>query len=549
MGEDIFKTLVRMGLRHARENTDDTSFAYIPHIDKGFWSVMVVDEAQALLKKLGNYFLSSDGTKDRFAFSAVIKAMATVPRMNGFDTGFPLVAGTGMSIDGIREASESIMAKDTESKEFLFTKFKPLDADAVKRYLCNFLDVDLSEPGNSIALEHISKWLRGRPRWTATFLEVYLVRARIQDYKGTRGQLPPVGTLLIQALDRYLDVYTSDDIKNIPQSDRRKPFDPPEGTAFGAIKKVVTECEYEVAKWLESAIFKFVVGGKSQIIDRRQEELIVIGVAAVSADGNYKGVLDEPIIIQAGINCFSLTKSVINNLISQETGGQGEAFEKLLLPAIQKNFHNILREQHGTDVVLTNKKVPHRSAYGVLARQCSHPEQTMQWIEDATTARVEGQVPPFCYPDTKIGPDLMFLMWNADYSQYIFVISQVKYRKDFKRTMTPDLLYHEKRDKSTEQFTHELVDDVRLKRRWEEDIKPKVVGGEFGCLRFMVQYPKKQTRSAEPGTLADSDVKVGTISNKKQKVGWLATVSGTNASCLFDRDGLKILKALKGDDE
>ena len=65
----------------------------------------------------------------------------------------------------------------------------------------------------------------------------------------------------------------------------------------------------------------------------------------------------------------------------------------------------------------------------------------------------------------------------------------------------------------------------------------------------MVQYPKKETRSAVQGTLADGDVKVGRNSNKKQKVGWLATVSGENASCFFGRDGLDILNALKGNDE
>ena len=88
-------------------------------------------------------------------------------------------------------------------------------------------------------------------------------------------------------------------------------------------------------------------------------------------------------------------------------------------------------------------------------------------------------------------------------------------------------------------------------------MQPKLVGREHGCVRFMVQYPCGQTRSANPGVLEDHQVKVERNeseankvdgnSNKKRRTGWLTTISSSNASMLFDRNGLEVLNALKLD--
>jgi hypothetical protein len=101
-------------------------------------------------------------------------------------------------------------------------------------------------------------------------------------------------------------------------------------------------------------------------------------------------------------------------------GGLGEGFEKVILSSIQKKFHEILQSQHGGDAAILKKlRVPDQSAYGVLALKCNDAHERMNWIESATKSCFEGQIPPFYYPDTAIGPDLIFMMWDSQYKSYM----------------------------------------------------------------------------------------------------------------------------------
>lgn len=98
----------------------------------------------------------------------------------------------------------------------------------------------------------------------------------------------------MQALDRFIANYTNDEIVEIRDSggERRKSFDPPEGTAYSGIKKVVTNGEYRLVKNLESTIFKFAIGGKPVIIEEDYGELVEVGVAALSKVGST-ALVDE----------------------------------------------------------------------------------------------------------------------------------------------------------------------------------------------------------------------------------------------------------------
>ncbi|KAG7350242.1 hypothetical protein IV203_009602 [Nitzschia inconspicua] len=568
---DLFARVCAKALTWAKDRPLDSSVReyMTDHFFEDWpWSVMVVDEAQALLNRLDLFFLDGKGNKKRTAFSAVLKSMTKLlSETLGVETGYPLVAGTGMSLEAIRDASNSIMAKDPHeylNRQTIYKSFDLLDAKAVEMYLLTFLRLELQETAqeggrtsDALVIEHVAKWLRGRPRWAASFLELYLVREPASDHVGTQGSLSDAGRLLMQALDRFIDNYTNDEIVEIRDSsgERRKSFDPPEGTAYSGIKKVVTNGEYRLVKNLESAIFKFAIGGKPVIIEEDCAELVEVGVAALSKVGS-KALLDEPIIVQAGINYFSLSRAVLDNIMVQEKGGLGEAFEKVLIPAIQRKFQNVLKEQLGTsgDILTENYTVPYRSAYGVLGVSCETPAQTMQWIYDSTVSTFEGQVPPFCFPDVYIGPDLIFLLWNDTHTDYIAVISQIKYKKGLKqldalRTITPSLLYHDNRGKGSQRYSGVITSDDDLKRRWE-DVKPRLVGrdgSQYGCVRFMIQYPCDSTRSANPGVLEDDEVKVAEKKRpkKKRKLGFLVCISKENARTLFDKDGLNVLNALK----
>lgn len=217
----------------------------------------------------------------------------------------------------------------------------------------------------------------------------------------------------------------------------------------------------------------------------------------------------------------------------------------------------------------------YRSSYGVLARKCSTPQDTMEWINDATSSAFEGQVPPFCLPDVHIGPDLIFLLWDILYTTYVSVISQVKLRNDLNqlqalRTITPALLYYENRDSYTrknkngergqppqkEALSKVITSDESLTASWEA-ARPKLVGNEKGCVRFMVQCPCHKTQSAAPGVLEDHKTKVlkedkaGAPATKRRKksdyrkLGWLVTVDKGTAKSFFDEKTMRYLNAAK----
>ena len=575
-GVDLFRDVVNQCFSLVNKDPTDASVSdAFAQAGAKTWpsQLMVVDEAQHLTKELSNFFLSADGKRERFAFSAVLQGMAQIPGLLGSDDGLPLVAGTGMSIDDMRDAADSIMAKAPlnlgENRTIIFKNFKPLDQAGVRRYLLRFLTLDVNattEEGvpNSCVINHISNWLRGRPRWTASFLELYMVRKMKDNHDGTRGSFSRVGALLMQALDRYIDNYTQPTLdEDTSNEDRRKSYEPPEGTAYSSIRRIVEiKREYEISKKLESAIYKFALGGQPMIIDDHYATLIETGVATLCQ--TKKGaIIDEPLIIQAGIKYFSLAQMAIKNMTVQERTGQGAGFEKVMLPAIQMKLPQILAKQlDAMGEALKDLRVPKRSAYGMLAIHCSSPKETIQWIEDATKSTFEGQVVPFCYPDEHIGPDLIFLMWDRDYKSYIPVISQAKYREHFNqmdalRTLTPSLLYHQSRDKPDKRKLSTMItSDGDVKTRWEA-VRPMLVGKTQGCVRFMVQYPSYGTASATPGVLEDNQEKVlsedQTVGKKRKregdvetrKLGWLATISKDNAPDLFSNEDLEILDKLK----
>ncbi|KAL3905055.1 MAG: hypothetical protein SGILL_009831, partial [Bacillariaceae sp.] len=112
-GKDLFLNVLLRCLVQVNKHRDDSSVSNALVLKGEEWTspLMVVDEAQVLLRKLTNFFLTENGTKERAALSAVLKAMSNIPGLLQSEVGFPLVAGTGMSRDDIREASDSSMAK------------------------------------------------------------------------------------------------------------------------------------------------------------------------------------------------------------------------------------------------------------------------------------------------------------------------------------------------------------------------------------------------------------------------------------------------------
>jgi hypothetical protein len=231
--------------------------------------VPFIDEAQVLLTELSHLCLSGTGDEKRSAFTALLRGFSTVARQ--FGTGYPVFSGTGLSIASLKEKSRSTAAKfaplATGAVEY-FIGFELLDVDAVKNYLRVFLALrDEDDDVRDEVLDHVAKWLRGRPRWTASFLELYLVRPFEKGYTGTRGYFSRLETRIIQALDRYISVMTTD---GSDSNKRRVSWSAGDASAYATIVKAMKRggADSNVQFNLKQAIFDFSVGGKSTIFGK-----------------------------------------------------------------------------------------------------------------------------------------------------------------------------------------------------------------------------------------------------------------------------------------
>jgi hypothetical protein len=140
LGGDVFQDAVQACLFYGDVNLESAASA-LRKVDFKF-PVSFIDEAQRLLIEHRDYFLSTDGTKQQSAFSALLKAFNASTEVNN-KLGFPVFSGIGLSIDELKAQSGSGAAKKPQvGTEPYFAKFEPLGADAVKKYLRVFLASD-----------------------------------------------------------------------------------------------------------------------------------------------------------------------------------------------------------------------------------------------------------------------------------------------------------------------------------------------------------------------------------------------------------------------
>jgi hypothetical protein len=73
-----------------------------------------------------------------------------------------------MSIEQYKDAANSSVAKpNIKDHVFFFVGLKTMLADDVVLYMSKFLD--LRKVGDDL-VKHAGEWLKGRPRWVATFM-------------------------------------------------------------------------------------------------------------------------------------------------------------------------------------------------------------------------------------------------------------------------------------------------------------------------------------------------------------------------------------------
>ena len=289
--------------------------------------VPFIDEAQELLKEGKDLFLTSDGSESRSMYYAILRALTYMSNFTCL--GSPILSGTGLSIDDLQSQSASGGAgKASVSKGRLyFSGFQTLDNAAVKMYIRSFLHVD--EGVKDDVIDHMAKWLRGRPRWTASFIETFLgPRRKRKNTFMTRGNfVTDSENILIEAIDRYIDVMTNDHESN----DARFSFSFGHTSAWGCMSRAMAK-DVDLSRKLENAVFDYAIGKAPTFLQPEVKTLIEYGVAAVAGHklpnrNCYSGILAEPLIVQAGLNMFRVEDYLKERMTQQDDHG-GATFEK-----------------------------------------------------------------------------------------------------------------------------------------------------------------------------------------------------------------------------
>ena len=218
LGADVFCIVTSGAYSHAESNQLDVNTnANLLHL----WGITIVDETQQLLRDGTGFFLGNKGKEKGSYFSALLNALLdmTCFEVIGQDgqyygTGMPIFSGTGLSIGELKNESHSVLAKRKIIVDYVraFIDFQQLSATHVHEYLERFLVLDPLQV-RSLVIERVSEWLRGRPRFVATFLEEFMMRDLKTKYRGgTRGKFSDDENRLVHALDRFLFDMTSDQL-------------------------------------------------------------------------------------------------------------------------------------------------------------------------------------------------------------------------------------------------------------------------------------------------------------------------------------------------
>ena len=299
---------------------------------------------------------------------------------------------------------------------------------------------------------------------------------------------------------------------------------------------------------LRDAVLAYSVSGTPQTMDKDAHDLIKFGLCAFDAEGSNI-ILGEPLIVEAALHKIGLRSFVTSKLAASSTdaGASGNNFEVFSLPFIRSNFVNALHDGKfgvASDEMgdgWTPLSTIGLSSYGVLALSTDTPAKTMQWLEDSIASTVEGDVPPFCFPDQAMGPDLLFLLrhesswgtWKLCMWQHKF--KNVANQAEALRTINQDLLFFVNRDKPSSKLglasSAETERWTNLRAKLFKDGKRK-----RGVMTVLLEYPAGATKSSQSKVSRHSE---------GEGVDVHVTIAGDANVVMFEAEGVEFLNSVK----
>ena len=311
-------------------------------------------------------------------------------------------------------------------------------------------------------VDHISKWLSGRPRFTIGFVRAAL-RSETSSNIIFQAYLKKMTTM------ETTNVYARDDgtVASLVDKVKRNAFNP----KSNALDK-------HRGALLSNACLKYCLTGQP-VVPGREKELLFLeyGFAYGRVNADYLGLSDilestecvvfEPLVAHAIFEAFFATGTLEERLQSTlEPSAMGFQFETaipFIFPVVlfkdgqnlEEHLYFTMYKDELPDWVKGKWKIG-GSAYSVFANGEGEDDvnTVAKWLRkwrDSGWGKAIGRLPPFFYPGKAFGGDVLWLAFNVDNYHPTLWIIQSKLASKFNlekamRVLRPELAYQENRE-------------------------------------------------------------------------------------------------------
>ncbi|KAM6492769.1 hypothetical protein JOM56_012493 [Amanita muscaria] len=426
----------------------------------------MLDEAQVAGTRYMGAFADTNGADPRPVLRPIIRAWKMVP----FQSVRFVVSGTGFSLSLFKTVLTSGVGKYKGSWSVVRQTGDFINRDPQKTYITRYLPPSfLSSPSGTVLVSRMYEWLRGRHRFTATFIEQLLAGAWT-----SKGPSSPQ-----KLLNAYVRVFTNFTLIDC------------DGALLG-IEPDVDSPELEGFPWyklkrddglvqeLSTSLYTYITRGKYPRWYTNKQDLVEYGVARfVGQEEEF--IVEEPMALVGILRYFEEEGVMIDGDIrARMQAAQGPAFEEAVLLSCTRLF------QVGTclsDVFLFHGHVPDWA--------CQKGQIMSRKGQELVVSDIS---PVWCVPGTLMGPDLMAWL-RLDDGKLILLLIQAKcYLAGNKDTLVPTVTGKAIRSLSPRNF-YSTLRSTQAKNKTVSMLEAINTVGEcftgarYNMMRVVVVYP------------------------------------------------------------
>ncbi|KIL64829.1 hypothetical protein M378DRAFT_1040593 [Amanita muscaria Koide BX008] len=460
----------------------------------------ILDEAQVAGTRYMGAFADTDGADPRPVLRPIIRAW----KMVSFQSIRFIVSGTGFSSSLFKTGLTSGVGKAKGSWKVVRQTGDFINRDPQKSYITRYLPPSfLSSPSGTILVSRMYEWLRGRHRFTATFIEQLLAGA-------WTGKGPSSPQKLLNAYVRVFTNFTPIDCDGALLG-IEPDVDSPKLAGFPWYKlKRADHCQDDgLVQELSTSLYTYITRGKYPRWYTNKQDLVEYGVARFVGQ-EEEVIVEEPMALVGILRYFEEEGVMIDGDIrARMQAAQGFAFEEAVLLSCTRLFqvgtclsdvflfHGHVPDwayQKGqivsrkgqelvvSDIVNGNPAIPSAG----ITHFARNPDDVKNWITSKS--------PVWCVPGTLMGPDLMAWL-RLDDGKLILLLIQAKcYLAGNKDTLVPTVTGKAIRSLSPRNF-YSTLRSTKAKNETVSMLEAintvgeSFTGARYNVLRVVVVYP------------------------------------------------------------